>query len=161
MAQREAAARLARALAPRTVGSVIGRGFAFPPALVIALKFKETSYTRAEPFSAADFLHGPLALVEPNYSALLIDVGGRSSESALELLQAIRQRGGQAAMLRAGEIEPIADDVPNISLHAPIGEPFAPIVGLVLGQLVAVELALALGLDPSRPRGLRKVTSTR
>jgi len=161
VAQREAAARLARALAPRTVGSVIGRGFAFPPALEIALKFKETSYTRAEPFSAADFLHGPLALVEPNYSALLIDVGGRSSESALELLQAIRQRGGQAAMLRAGEIEPIADDVPNISLHAPIGEPFAPIVALVLGQLVAVELALALGLDPARPRGLRKVTSTR
>src|SRR5438445_2159086 len=63
VAQRDAAARLARALAPRTVGSVIGRGFAFPPALEIALKFKETSYTRAEPFSAADFLHGPLALV--------------------------------------------------------------------------------------------------
>ena len=35
------------------------------------------------------------------------------------------------------------------------------IVALLLGQLVAVELALALGLDPARPRGLRKVTSTR
>src|SRR6266851_7291300 len=62
---RATAADLARFLAQTTVGSVIGRGFAFPPALEIALKLKETSYTRAEPFSAADFLHGPVTLVEP------------------------------------------------------------------------------------------------
>jgi glucosamine--fructose-6-phosphate aminotransferase (isomerizing) len=43
----------------------------------------------------------------------------------------------------------------------PVPEPFAPIVAVVLGQLLAVELALARGLDPARPRGLRKVTSTR
>ncbi len=52
---RPLAAELAGVLASTTVGSVIGRGFAFPPALEIALKLKETSYTRAEPFSAADF----------------------------------------------------------------------------------------------------------
>jgi glutamine---fructose-6-phosphate transaminase (isomerizing) len=159
---RPAAAALARTLVSSTVGSVIGRGFAFPPALEIALKLKEMCHTRAEPFSAADFLHGPVALVEPEYSALLIDVGGRSSESAVELAQAIRQRGGQPVLVRAGDIQPLADDqVPNLSLVAPIGEPFAPIVALVLGQLLAVELALALGLDPAKPRGLHKVTSTR
>jgi glucosamine--fructose-6-phosphate aminotransferase (isomerizing) len=161
--QRSAAAELARFLAATSLGSVIGRGFAYPPALEIALKLKETSYTRAEPFSAADFLHGPVALVEPHYSALLIDVGGRSGVSAMDIGRAIRQRGGQPAMLRAGELgDPgNAADIPNLSLATPIGEPFAPIVALVLGQLLAIELALALGLDPARPRGLRKVTSTR
>ena len=160
--QRPAAAALARSLARRTIGSVIGRGFGFPPALEIALKLKEMCHTRAEPFSAADFLHGPVALVQPDYSALLIDVGGRSTESALEIAHAIRQRGGQPALLRAGEIQLTPDeDVPQLSLVAPIGEPYAPIVALVLGQLLAVELALALGLDPAQPRGLRKVTSTR
>jgi glucosamine--fructose-6-phosphate aminotransferase (isomerizing) len=163
--QRPAAAVLARALAPTTVGSVIGRGFAFPPALEVALKLKEMCHTRAEPFSAADFLHGPVALVEPDYSAVLVDVGGRSSESALEIARAIQLRGGQPALLRAGEITPAPDDagqaVPSLALVAPIGEPFAPIVALVLGQLLAVEFALALGLDPARPRGLHKVTSTR
>jgi glucosamine--fructose-6-phosphate aminotransferase (isomerizing) len=159
---RSAAAAMAKRLAPATIGSVIGRGFAFPPALEIALKLKETSYTRAEPFSAADFLHGPVALVEENYAALLVDVGGRSSDSAIEIAQAVRQRGGQPALLRAGQIVPFADaDVPHLSLAAPIAEPFAPIVALVLGQLLAVEIGLALGLDPARPRGLRKVTSTR
>ena len=150
-------------LAPSTVGSVIGRGFAFPPALEIALKLKEMCQTRTEPFSAADFLHGPVALVEPDYSAVLIDVGGRSTESALSIAHAIRARGGQPALLRAGAIELASDDpVPNLPLVAPrVGEPFAPIVALVLGQLLAVELALALGLDPAQPRGLHKVTSTR
>ena len=142
---RAKAAELARTLAGTSLGSVIGRGFAFPVALETALKLKETSYTRAEPFSAADFLHGPVALVEPGYSALLVDVGGRSSESAAAIATAITARGGQAELLR---VEGVV-------------ERFAPIVALVLGQLFAVELALALGLDPARPRGLHKVTSTR
>jgi glutamine---fructose-6-phosphate transaminase (isomerizing) len=158
---RGSAAHLARSLAPTTVGSVIGRGFAYPPALEIALKLKETSYTRAEPFSAADFLHGPVALVEPRYSALLVDVGGKSSQSALELARGIRERGGQPALIRAGEVLALDVELPTVSSNAPVSEPFAPIVALVLGQLVAVELALAMGLDPARPRGLHKVTSTR
>ncbi len=166
--ERAAAAAMARSLATRTVGSVIGRGFGFPPALEIALKLKEMCHTRTEPFSGADFVHGPVALVQPDYSALLIDVGGRSSESALGLAQAIRQRGGVPFLLRAGEIVPAVEDdptpklrTPQLLLEAPIAEPFAPIVALVLGQLLAVELALARGLDPAQPRGLRKVTSTR
>lgn len=143
--QRDTTAQLARSLASTTLGSVIGRGFAYPVALETALKLKETSYTRAEPFSAADFLHGPVALVEPGYSALVVDVGGRSSESATAIAAAVTARGGQARFLRV----------------AGIAEPFAPIVGLVLGQLFAVELAVARGLDPAIPRGLHKVTSTR
>jgi glucosamine--fructose-6-phosphate aminotransferase (isomerizing) len=159
--QRAAAAALAHRLVQSSLSSVIGRGFAFPPALEIALKFKETSYTRAEPFSAADFLHGPIALVEPDYSALLIDVGGRSTQSALSLASSIGQRGGHAALLRAGMLQPLADDTPAVAVATAVDEPFAPIPALVLGQLLAIELALALGLDPAVPRGLRKVTSTR
>ena len=159
--QRAAAADLARQLAASSLSSVIGRGFAFPPALEIALKLKETSYTPAEPFSAADFLHGPVALVEPTYSALLVDVGGRSSESARELAFSIRERGGKAALLRAGKLDLAPHDLPELSAVSEMAEPYAPIPALVLGQLFAIELALALGLDPARPRGLHKVTSTR
>jgi glutamine---fructose-6-phosphate transaminase (isomerizing) len=154
---RSAAAGLARQLASTTLAAVIGRGFAFPPALEIALKLKETSYTRAEPFSAADFLHGPVALIEHNFSALLIDVGGRSSEAALGIADAVRQRGGQPVALRAAQ--GAGDD--GLSLAIDVAEPYAPIAVLVLGQLLAVALAQALGLDPARPRGLRKITSTR
>lgn len=159
VAMRPDAAQVAERLEPTQLGSVIGRGFAFPPALEIALKLKETSYTAAEPFSAADFTHGPVALVERGFSALVIDVGGRSSAAADEASAAIRARGGQPAVIRAGQVA--GPDGDAMSLTVPITEPFAPIVALVLGQLVAVELALARGVDPARPRGLRKVTSTR
>jgi glucosamine--fructose-6-phosphate aminotransferase (isomerizing) len=158
--QRSAAATLAQHLTRRTVGSVIGRGFAYPPALEIALKLKETSYTRAEPFSAADFLHGPVALVEHDYSALLVDVGGRSSQAATDIAAAVRTRGGQPVLLRAAQNAP-PTDMPHVSVSVHVAEPYAPIVVLALGQLLALELAAALGLDAARPRGLRKVTSTR
>jgi glucosamine--fructose-6-phosphate aminotransferase (isomerizing) len=157
--QRASAIDLAKRLARTTIGSVIGRGFAFPPALEIALKLKETSYVRAEPFSAADFLHGPVALVEPEYSALLVDVGGRSAEAAAEIARAVRKRGGEPVVLRASAERQA--EVPALEVQVDVAEPYAPIVVLVLGQLLAIELARALGLDPARPRGLRKVTSTR
>ncbi|HEV7666303.1 MAG TPA: SIS domain-containing protein [Chloroflexota bacterium] len=160
--QGDAARALAGVLAPTTIGSVIGRGFAFPPALEIALKLKETSYTAAEPFSAADFLHGPVALVDADFSALVIDVGGQSSEAAVGIARAVGERGGRAALLQAGQVSGVeATDYPSLTLRAALGEPVAPIAALVLGQLLAVELAVARGLDPARPRGLRKVTSTR
>jgi glucosamine--fructose-6-phosphate aminotransferase (isomerizing) len=149
--KRAAAGALARTLAKTTVGSVIGRGFAFPPALEIALKLKETSYTRAEPFSAADFLHGPVAIVDDEFSAVLIDVGGKSSEAAAQTAEAVRARVGRITPSQASEL----------ALEAPVDEPYAAIIALVLGQLLAVELGLALGIDPGKPRGLRKVTSTR
>lgn len=158
-------ARLVREIGEDGPASVIGRGFAFPVALELALKLKEMAYLRAEPFSAADFYHGPIALVDPEYTALLVDVGGQAAAAASEAAVAIRQRGGRACLLRAGEpglnTETPAGDGPSLALDVPLAEPYAPIVALVLGQLVAFELALSRGLDPARPRGLKKVTSTR
>jgi glutamine---fructose-6-phosphate transaminase (isomerizing) len=159
VSQRPGAARLAGLLAGTTLGSVIGRGLRVSGGARDCAEAQGASYTRAEPFSAADFLHAPVALVDAEYSALVIDVGGKPGEAALESARTVRQRAGQVAMVRAGRIHEQIDQ-PSPSLAAPIAEPFATIVALVLGQLLAVELALALGLDPARPRGLGKVTST-
>ncbi len=161
LAARDEAAALARALASTTSQAVIGRGFAYPAALEIALKLKETSYARAEPFSAADFFHGPVALVDAGYGALVVDVGGRSTQPALQAAAEVRQRGGQAFLLRVGQIQDTHRETPTLALKDPVAEAYAPIVAVVLGQLVAVELAQVRGLDPAHPRGLHKVTSTR
>lgn len=75
-----------------------------------------------------------------NDSMALLDLGGRSSEAALD----------------SGR-----DGVPDVVARFEIDKPFAAIPALGPGQLFAIELALALGLDPARPRGLREVTSTR
>src|SRR5947208_9530600 len=46
---------------------VVGRGFNYANAFEFALKMMETCYIVAERFSSADFLHGPIALVEPSF----------------------------------------------------------------------------------------------
>lgn len=158
---RSRAAEVAGILAPLTLASVVGRGFAFPVALEVALKLKEMASTRAEPFSAADFLHGPITLVEGGYAALVVDAGGHSSQPAAKIVEEVHRRGGQPFLLRAGEIGPAPGEIPTLQLHAPILEQYAPLVALVLGQLLAVEVGAARGLDPAHPRGLQKVTSTR
>jgi len=150
----------ARALAqPLTAGaavSIIGRGLAFPVALELALKLKETSDTRAEAFSSADFQHGPIALLDQEHPALLVDMGGRTSAPAAQLQRLLEQRGLPAHQLVVG---PHASG--PFALRANLHEALSPLVGVVMGQQLAVALAQARGLDPSAARGLSKVTSTR
>ncbi len=47
--------------------AVLARGYSYAAALEIALKIKETSYVPADAYSGADFLHGPIAIVEPGF----------------------------------------------------------------------------------------------
>jgi glucosamine--fructose-6-phosphate aminotransferase (isomerizing) len=49
---------------------VLGRGFNYATAFELALKMKELTYTIAEPYSSADFMHGPLALIEHGFPPL-------------------------------------------------------------------------------------------
>ncbi len=66
-----------------------------------------------------------------------------------------------AFLLRVAALASTPVEVPTLVLDAGIEEAYAPIVALVLGQLLALEVARARGLNRSLPRALRKVTSTR
>ena len=56
---------------------VIGRGFNYATAFETALKLKELTYTVVEPYSSADFLHGPLAMMERGFPAMVVAPSGR------------------------------------------------------------------------------------
>src|SRR5579864_1615706 len=47
--------------------AVVARGMNYANAFELSLKLMETCYVVAERFSSADFLHGPIALVEPSF----------------------------------------------------------------------------------------------
>ncbi|MCS7050642.1 MAG: SIS domain-containing protein, partial [Thermomicrobium sp.] len=139
---------------------VIGRGFNYATAFEIALKLEETCSLVAEPYSSADFRHGPIALVEPGFSVVVVAPSGAVFADVADLvdeLQALRATlavisDEQAVLTRAALAMPLPQGVP---------EWLSPIVAVVPGQLLAVALAHARGSDPDRPRGLRKVTETR
>src|SRR5437773_1205490 len=65
---------------------VVGRGLNYANAFEFALKLMETCYVVAERFSSADFLHGPIALVEPSFPVFAFAPPGVTWNSMSETL---------------------------------------------------------------------------
>jgi glutamine---fructose-6-phosphate transaminase (isomerizing) len=139
---------------------VAGRGYNYATALETALKVKETCYLAAMPFSAADLLHGPIAMVEPQYPVLVFAPDGVARDGMLELQQELRRRGAETYVV-AGATTRVADATAVVALPLSLPEALSPLAAVIPGQLLALHLSLARGLDPDRPRGLTKVTRTR
>jgi len=155
------AKRIARDQAALDRCVVLGRGYDYATAREWALKLKELAYVLAEPYSAADFQHGPVALVEPGFSVLAVACGGLASADLVELLRRLRSEQGAELLVVSDQAETRA--LGRWSLPVPDGvvESLMPLVSIVPGQLHAFHLARAKGLDPEAPRHLRKVTRTR
>jgi len=157
-----AAADAARAGARRMAGAVrmavLGRGFNFATAFEAALKLKETCYLAAEPYSWADFLHGPIAMLDRLSPVLVVAPSGAASVDAAEIAATLAARGAPVAMVSDREDLLARAD---IALAVPaVPEWLSPLVAILPCQLLALAVAEALGLDPDRPRGLAKVTLT-
>jgi glucosamine--fructose-6-phosphate aminotransferase (isomerizing) len=139
---------------------VLSRGFNYATALEIALKMKELAYITTVPCSAADFMHGPVAILEPGYPVLLVAPSGELAGQLAALVPGLRARG--ADLLAIGNTGEVLDaTVEPLPIAAAVPEWLSPVPAVVPGQLFAVGLAAAKGPDPDRPRGLSKVTITR
>lgn len=140
-------------------GVVIGRGFNYATAFEISLKAKELAYVAVEPYSAADFQHGPIALIDTGFAAIVVNVAGAVSQEVEELLRAITARGARPVVLSNLDSSLSLALAP---LRLPVGIPewLSPIAAVVPGQLLAFHLSRHRGFDPDQPRGLSKVTRT-
>jgi len=138
---------------------VVGRGLVYSNAFEMALKLMETCYVVAERFSSADFLHGPLAVVERHFPIFAFAPPGVTLAGVRELLARLRE-------LRADTLVFTSDAVAAslstraVMLPQEIGETLAVIPYIIPAQLFAALLADAKGLDPDAPRSLAKVTRT-
>jgi glucosamine--fructose-6-phosphate aminotransferase (isomerizing) len=138
---------------------VIGRGFNFCTAFEMALKMKELTYTVVEPYSSADFLHGPLALIAQGFPVITIAPSGRMLPEMKDFMGTVKKREAELVVI-SDEAEALA--MARIALALPTGVPewLSPLTAIVPGQLLAMHLAHTRDYDPDRPRGLRKVTET-
>jgi glutamine---fructose-6-phosphate transaminase (isomerizing) len=132
----------------------VGRGYLFAIALEAALKLKEVTGILAEGYSAADLLHGPVAVVEQGFPVLTFVAPGPARASMEELRAVLDRRGARVFLV--GE-DPTAD----LPVPGGIPEPLATIPVAVRAQQLAYSLGLRKGLDPDVPEGLTKVTFTR
>ena len=140
---------------------VIARGYEYATAREWALKLKELARVFADPYSAADFEHGPLALLEPGVPVLAVVRPGPARASLVDLLG--RLRADLDADLAVASEAADALAIARWPLALPDGTPewLGPIVSIIVGQLHALHLTRARGLDPEVPRNLHKVTRTR
>ncbi len=147
------AQRLAATHSTRCV--VLGRGYNFATAFEVALKMKELAYVAAEPYSSADFQHGPIAMIEPGFPAVVIAAGATVREEMNALAGQLQALGATVAMITDAPAS--AGDIP---VRATVAEHLSPIPTVVAGQWLAYHLTRARGGDPDRPRTIRKVTRT-
>ncbi len=138
---------------------VVARGINYANAFELSLKLMETCYVVAERFSGADFLHGPIAMVERDFPVILFMPPGRTFADMKKLCVRLRKlRAETLAICSENARPPYATRV----LHVPgdIPEIYTPIPYIVPGQIFAALLAKAKGIDPDRPRSLKIVTRT-
>jgi len=138
----------------------ISRGYNYATAWEIALKIKELAYVPTEPYSAADFQHGPIALVREDFPVILIAPRGAVNADLLALAQ--RLRSMRARLLVISDVpELLATANEPIALPASVEERCSPLTAVLPGQLFALHFARARGHDPDHPHTIEKVTETR
>ncbi len=140
---------------------VLGRGFNYATAFEWALKLKELAYVIAEPYSSADFQHGPVAMVERDFPVLAIAPDGAVFDDTLELLTRLTKEQRVELLVISDRDEAL--ELANTPLKIPAGLPewLTPIAAIAAAQLFCYHVTRAKGLDTESPRGLRKVTLTR
>jgi glucosamine--fructose-6-phosphate aminotransferase (isomerizing) len=139
---------------------VLGRGFNYCTAFEWALKLKELTYVVAEPYSSADFRHGPIAMVEGGFPVMAVAPNGKVFESMLDMLGRLRNEQSAELVIISDEKRALSLAQSPILLPQGIPEWLTPIVSIVPAQLFAGYLTRAKGYDAEKPRSIGKVTET-
>jgi glucosamine--fructose-6-phosphate aminotransferase (isomerizing) len=141
----------------------LGRAVHFPIALEGALKLKEISYIHAEGYPTGELAHGPTALLEPSFPAVVIATCDRNDpdsiaryEKTLGNLKTIRSRSECVIVIATEgdtEVPKLSDEV----LFVPAAnELLSPILEIVPLQLLAYYIAVWNHYDVDRQRNLVK-----
>lgn len=138
----------------------IGRGYNYCTAFEISLKVQELCYVTGLGYSEADFLHGPIAMLQPGFPVMVIAPDGRALPTIREFLVKLRDR--QVERLVISNVESLREDSRQyMPLPTGIPEWLTPITAVLPGQMFAMLLAAARGNPLDKPHGLTKVTITR
>lgn len=156
VAVREAALRLTHA----DRAFVLGRGLSYGPAQELALKLKETSYLHAEAYSSAEFRHGPIASLGAGDPVLVLAATDATLDANREAVARLREAGAAVTVI-GGDAALRAEAHAAVALPEGLGPAAQAFAQVVAGQLLALRLTEARGLDPDAPRHLNKVTRTR
>jgi glutamine---fructose-6-phosphate transaminase (isomerizing) len=139
---------------------VLGRGYNYATAFEWALKLKELTYINAEPYSSADFQHGPIAMVAGGYPILAVVVNGGVFDPVHEILSRLRKEHLAELVVISDSSSALELAQSAIPLPAGIPEWLTPLASIVPAQLFACHLTRVKGFDTEKPRSITKITET-
>jgi glucosamine--fructose-6-phosphate aminotransferase (isomerizing) len=139
---------------------VLGRGYNYATAFEWALKLKELTYVAAEPYSSADFKHGPVAVVERGFPVFSIVPNGKVFPSMLALLNDLKNRLAAELVVISNNPEALEIAQVPLPISEKVPEWLSPLLGIIPAQLFAFHLTVAKGYDPEKPRTISKITET-
>ena len=137
---------------------VLGRGYCLAVAKELCCKLQEACFVNAFPFSQADFLHGPLALVEPGSRVIYFHSKDETAPFSLELLQRLENSGALVTLFTNDPA--LAAGRERVLVLPQCEGVLAPFAFTAACQLFACFLAQKKGLDPDQSRNLNKYTVT-
>ncbi len=140
---------------------VLGRGYNYSTAFEWSLKLKELAYVMAEPYSSADFQHGPMAILSQGFPVFAVVPQGAVFADMMELLSTLVRDFNVELLAVSNERQVLELAKTPIQIPTNMPEWLSPIVCIVPAQLFSFHLTQARGFDTEKPRGLRKVTLTR
>jgi glucosamine--fructose-6-phosphate aminotransferase (isomerizing) len=139
---------------------VLGRGYHYATAREWALKLKELAYVLADPYSSADFMHGPLALIEAGFPTLAMAPSGPTQADMESVIERLGGELGARVLVVSDDAGLRARGEWSLPLPPGLPEWLVPVPAILPGQLHAMHLTLAKGRDPQSPRSIGKVTRT-
>lgn len=135
----------------------LGRGVGYAAASEVALKVREVTGVRAEAFSVADFLHGPIG-ADGEATATILAVTDEVSEAiADEVLSTSRRLGAATVVIRPPGRRGFAADA-EIVLPGATANWATGLVEVVVGQVLALRLGQRRGRAIDTSPVLNKVT---
>jgi len=140
---------------------VLGRGFNYATAFEWALKLKELTYINAEPYSSADFAHGPIAMIEPGFPVLAVAPKGKVFDSMLEMLTRLRTEISAELVVISNDEKALSLAQVPLKFPGQVPEWLSPLISILPAQLFAYHLTVAKGYNTEQPRTIRKVTETK
>ncbi len=140
---------------------VLGRGYNYATAFEWALKLKELTYVEAEPYSSADFQHGPVAMVARGFPVMAVLPKGKVFDSMIVLLKHLQTDLLAELVVISNSTEVLSMAQAPFKISAEVPEWLSPLVAIVPAQLFSYHLTLAKGYDADQPRTISKVTETR
>jgi glucosamine--fructose-6-phosphate aminotransferase (isomerizing) len=139
--------------------ATIGRSLNYCTAFEVSLKIKELCYLTGVEYSEADFRHGPIAMVQSGFPVISVAPTGKTLPAMVDLLGKLRERKAENIVI-SNDDHALSLGHKTMKLPANIPEWLSPLVAVIPGQVLAMNLALAKGHPVDRPEGLTKVTIT-